>query len=76
MWSSVAAVVVLIFLANAAVVPLAEAAVAQRLTTPEGLDYRRYGRVRMWGSLGFISAVGCVRRRCCKAPASPRCRGS
>ena len=55
---AVAAVVVLIFLANAAVVPLAEAAVAQRLTTPEGLDYRRYGRVRMWGSLGFISAVG------------------
>ncbi len=54
----VATVVVLIFLANAAVVPLAEAAVAQRLTTPEGLDYRRYGRVRMWGSLGFISAVG------------------
>ena len=56
--AAVAAVVVLIFLANAAVVPLAEAAVAQRLTTPEGLDYRRYGRVRMWGSLGFISAVG------------------
>jgi PPP family 3-phenylpropionic acid transporter len=56
--ASLAAVVVLIFLANAAVMPLAEAAVAQRLATPEGMDYRRYGRVRMWGSLGFISAVG------------------
>ena len=55
---AVAAIVVLIFLANAAVMPLSEAAVAQRLTTPAGLDYGRYGRVRMWGSLGFISAVG------------------
>ncbi len=55
---AVAAVVVLIYLANAAVMPLAEAAVAQRLTSAQGLDVGRYGRVRMWGSVGFIIAVG------------------
>ena len=54
---AVAAVVVLIFMANGAVVPLSEAAVAQRLATDRGLDVGRYGRVRVWGSLGFIIAV-------------------
>jgi len=56
-WWALTVVVVLIFLANAAVMPIAEAVMAQRLSTPQGLDYGRYGRVRMWGSLGFIVAV-------------------
>jgi MFS transporter, PPP family, 3-phenylpropionic acid transporter len=55
--AAVTAVVVLIFLANGAVVPLSEAAVAQHLATGDGLDVGRYGRVRMWGSIGFIIAV-------------------
>jgi len=56
-FTAVALVVLLIFMANGAVVPLSEAAVAQRLTTAQGLDVGRYGRVRMWGSMGFIIAV-------------------
>ena len=55
--AAVTAIVVLIFLANGAVVPLSEAAVAQHLTTDEGFDVGRYGRVRMWGSVGFLVAV-------------------
>jgi MFS transporter, PPP family, 3-phenylpropionic acid transporter len=55
---SVAAVVVVVFIANSGVVPLSEAAIAQRLTTAHGLDFRRYGRTRVWGSAGFILAVG------------------
>ena len=47
----------LLFLANGGIVPLAEAALAQLLTGPNGLDAARYGRVRMWGSVGFIVAV-------------------
>ena len=54
---AVAAVVVLIFMANGAVVPLSEAALAQRLATGQGFDVGRYGRVRAWGSIGFIVAV-------------------
>ena len=52
----VAACTVLLFLANGAVVPLAEAALARQLqATGEGMQ--RYGRVRVWGSVGFICAV-------------------
>lgn len=53
----VALIVVLLFMANGAIVPLAEAALAQRLATAQGLDVARYGRVRMWGSIGFIVSV-------------------
>jgi len=56
-FTAVALVVLLIFMANGAVVPLSEATVAQRLRTEQGLDVGRYGRVRMWGSMGFIIAV-------------------
>ncbi|MDO9284623.1 MAG: MFS transporter [Aquabacterium sp.] len=47
----------LLFVANGGIVPLAESALAQLLTTDQGLDTTRYGRVRMWGSVGFIVAV-------------------
>jgi MFS transporter, PPP family, 3-phenylpropionic acid transporter len=51
---AVAAIVVAMFLANGGIVPLAEAALSQRLSTAQGLDVARYGRVRVWGSIGFI----------------------
>ncbi len=53
----VALVTALIFLANSGVVPLYEATLAHLLQTPTGIDSARYGRVRMWGSVGFIVSV-------------------
>jgi len=53
----VAAVTALLFLANSGVVPLYEATLTQLLQTVDGIDSARYGRVRMWGSLGFIVSV-------------------
>ena len=53
----VAVVTMLLFVANGGVVPLSEAALAHWLNTRQGLDSARYGRVRVWGSIGFISAV-------------------
>lgn len=56
---SVAACTAALFLANGAIVPLSEAALAARLSAggDGGFDARRYGRVRVWGSVGFIVAV-------------------
>jgi PPP family 3-phenylpropionic acid transporter len=48
---------VLLFLANGGVVPLSEAALAQQLQRGGLLDFARYGRVRLWGSLGFVVSV-------------------
>ena len=53
----VAVVTALLFLANSGVVPLYEAQLAHLLHTKDGIDPRRYGRVRVWGSVGFIVAV-------------------
>jgi PPP family 3-phenylpropionic acid transporter len=55
----VALVTGLLFLANSGVVPLSEALLAQAIQTADGkgLDPARYGRVRVWGSVGFIVAV-------------------
>jgi PPP family 3-phenylpropionic acid transporter len=53
----VAVVTALLFIANSGVVPLYEATLAHLLHTPEGIDTTRYGRVRMWGSVGFIVSV-------------------
>lgn len=60
----VAVVTVLLFLANGGVVPLYEATLAHLLATGGagggGIDPGRYGRVRVWGSIGFIvSVVAC-----------------
>jgi PPP family 3-phenylpropionic acid transporter len=43
------------FLCTAAVVPLCDAALAQRLDGADGS--RLYGRVRLWGSLGYAASV-------------------
>ena len=56
----VAVMTVLLFLANGGVVPLYESTLAHLLHTGHGIDPARYGRVRMWGSVGFIfSVVAC-----------------
>ena len=53
----VALVTALLFIANSGVVPLYEATLAQLLHTENGIDPARYGRVRVWGSVGFICSV-------------------
>lgn len=53
----VAVFVTFLFLANGGVVPLSEAALAQHLMRGGVMDYAQYGRVRVWGSLGFIVTV-------------------
>jgi PPP family 3-phenylpropionic acid transporter len=47
----------LLFIANGGVIPLSEATLAHLLHTAEGVDPSRYGRVRVWGSIGFIVSV-------------------
>ena len=54
----VSLITVLLFVANSGVVPLYEALLAHLLQTPDGgMDAKRYGRVRVWGSVGFMAAV-------------------
>ncbi|KNZ34282.1 MAG: hypothetical protein AD742_02570 [Methylibium sp. NZG] len=51
-------VVVALFICTAAVIPISEASLAQLVSHGDGvLDTRRYGRVRVWGSVGFVLAV-------------------
>ena len=47
----------LLFLCTAGVVPISEASLAHHVTSEGRIDITRYGRVRLWGSLGFIGAV-------------------
>ena len=53
----VALMTTLLFVANSGVVPLYETSLAHLLNTPSGMDTTRYGRVRVWGSVGFIVSV-------------------
>nr|HET7858389.1 MFS transporter [Caldimonas sp.] len=53
----VAAVTLALFVATAGVLPISEALLAERVSRGGALDVVRYGRVRMWGSFGFIVAV-------------------
>ncbi|MCE2916817.1 MAG: MFS transporter [Rubrivivax sp.] len=54
----VAAATCLMFVANAGVVPLYEATLAQALGQGDPRAYaKRYGRIRVWGSVGFVVAV-------------------
>ncbi len=52
-----ALVVAALFLANGAVTPIGEALLLRHLHSGDRLDARRYGRVRLWGSVGFIVSV-------------------
>ena len=48
-----------LFVCTAGVVPISEAALAHLVSRGPTLDAGRYGRVRVWGSIGFIlAAVG------------------
>lgn len=50
-------VTVALFLSTAGVIPLSEAALAHLVTDGQNVDTKRYGRVRVWGSVGYIVAV-------------------
>jgi PPP family 3-phenylpropionic acid transporter len=52
-----AAVVAALFLANGAFTPIAETLILRHLHAGGSLDARRYGKVRLWGSVGFIASV-------------------
>lgn len=50
--------VFLMYFFNAAVTPLNESLIAAELQASGGMDPKRYGRVRLWGSVGFLLTVG------------------
>ena len=53
----IAGVTVAMFVCTAGVIPINEAALAHLVSHDGALDAGRYGRVRVWGSVGFILAV-------------------
>ena len=53
----IAAVILALFVCTAAVIPISEASLAQLVSRDGALDTRRYGRVRVWGSVGFVVTV-------------------
>jgi PPP family 3-phenylpropionic acid transporter len=53
----IAAVTTALFVCTAGVIPISEAALAHFVSSGAVLDARRYGRVRLWGSIGYIVAV-------------------
>jgi PPP family 3-phenylpropionic acid transporter len=55
----IAVVTVLLMLCTAGVVPISEAVLAQHVSHKGQVDIGRYGRVRLWGSVGFV-VVGTV----------------
>ncbi|MCE9661578.1 MAG: MFS transporter [Burkholderiales bacterium] len=55
----IAAVCVTLMLCTAGVVPISEAVLAHHVSHQGQVDIARYGRVRLWGSVGFV-VVGTV----------------
>ena len=53
----IATVTTALFVCTAGVIPISEAALAHFVSAGATLDAGRYGRVRVWGSIGFILAV-------------------
>ena len=53
----IAGVLLLMFIHTSAMMPMSEAALAHLVSTGGDFDSRRYGRVRLWGSLGFLVTV-------------------
>lgn len=51
------AVLLVMFAHTSAMMPMTEAAMAQWVSSSGTFDTRRYGRVRLWGSLGFLLTV-------------------
>ena len=52
-----ALVLLLMFIHTSAMMPMSEAALAHWVSRDGAFDTRRYGRVRLWGSLGFLVTV-------------------
>lgn len=50
-------VLLVMFTHTSAMMPMSEAAMAHLVSLGGGFDARRYGRVRLWGSLGFMATV-------------------
>ena len=50
-------VLLLMFTHTSAMMPMSEAALAHLVSHGGSFDARRYGRVRLWGSLGFLFTV-------------------
>jgi PPP family 3-phenylpropionic acid transporter len=53
----IAAVLFVMFLHTSAMMPMSEAAMAHLVSSGGAFDAKRYGRVRLWGSLGFLLTV-------------------
>ena len=53
----IAGVTLALFVCTAGVIPISEAALAHVVSVGATLDAARYGRVRVWGSIGFIVTV-------------------
>ncbi|APW42293.1 MFS transporter [Rhodoferax saidenbachensis] len=52
-----AAVLLLMFTHTSSMMPMSEAAMAHLVSNGGAFDAKRYGRVRLWGSLGFLVTV-------------------
>ena len=50
-------VLLLMFVHTSAMMPMSEAAMAHLVSQGGSFDAKRYGRVRLWGSLGFLVTV-------------------
>ena len=53
----IVAVLLLMFVHTSSMMPMAEAAMAHLVSAGGQFDVRLYGRVRLWGSLGFLVTV-------------------
>ena len=52
-----AAVLFLFFVNTSAMVPMSETAITQALLRSGPFDIKRYGKIRVWGSIGFMPVV-------------------
>jgi MFS transporter, PPP family, 3-phenylpropionic acid transporter len=53
----IGAVLLVMFFHTSAMMPMSEAAMAHHVSHAGGFDAGRYGRMRLWGSLGFLLTV-------------------
>jgi MFS transporter, PPP family, 3-phenylpropionic acid transporter len=53
----IAMVLIVMLVHTSAMMPMSEAAMAQMVSQGGSFDAKRYGRVRLWGSMGFLVTV-------------------
>lgn len=53
----IAFILFVFFIHTSAMVPMSETAIAQALLKSGSFDLKRYGRIRVWGSIGFMPVV-------------------